>query len=130
MSKLPIAFVSLVVTCALPWASASAQAVAGLEQAIPVEGDPGIFSGKVIEESAFRVLRDYAEPGATRRLHSHTDCTYHVITLITGNIRLTVEGESPVDITPGQVVSLPAGAIHTFTNTGDVTATLVEVFGK
>ena len=39
-------------------------------------------------------------------------------------------GESPVDITPGQVVSLPAGAVHTFTNTGDVTATLIEVFGK
>ena len=33
-------------------------------------------------------------------------------------------------ITQGQVVSLKGGAIHTFTNTSKVTATIVEVFGK
>lgn len=110
--------------------NASAQAVAGVEKAHPVEGDPGIFSMQVLEESAFRVLRDYAEPGATRRLHSHKTATYHVLTLITGSIRLTVEGKSPVDINPGEVVSIPGGANHTFTNTGEVTATIVEVFGK
>ena len=38
---------------------------------------------------------------------------------------MTVEGKSPVDITPGQVVSLPGGAKHTFTNTAEVTATIV-----
>ena len=50
--------------------------------------------------------------------------------LVTGKIRLTVEGQDAVDILPGEVVSLPGGASHTFTNTWEVIATIVEVFGK
>jgi quercetin dioxygenase-like cupin family protein len=54
------------------------------------------------------VLRDYAEPGATRRLHSHDDVAWQVFTLVTGQLRLTIEGESAVDVTPGQVLYLKA----------------------
>ena len=107
-----------------------AQAVGGAEKARPVAGDPGISSMVVMDEAQFRVLRDYAEPGATRRMHSHDDATYHVFSLVTGQLKLTIEGEAPVDVTPGQVVSLKGGAKHTFVNTGTVTATIVEVFGK
>jgi quercetin dioxygenase-like cupin family protein len=127
---------SVAVFAALPgWlilssTAASAQAVAGAEKAKPVTGDPGISSMVVLEETSFRVLRDYAEPGATRRMHAHKDATWHVFTLITGQLRLTIQGEPPVDVTPGEVVSLKGGAMHTFTNTGTVTATIVEVFGK
>ena len=110
--------------------AAAAQAVGGAESAKPVAGDPGISSMVVIDEAQFRVLRDYAEPGATRRMHAHTDATYHVFTLVTGQLRLTVEGQSPIDVTPGQALSLKGGVQHTFTNTGKVTATIVEVFGK
>jgi quercetin dioxygenase-like cupin family protein len=106
------------------------QAVAGAEKARPVTGDPGISSMVVLEEAAFRVLRDYAEPGATRRMHNHKDATWHVFTLITGQLRLTIEGEPPRDVAQGEVVSLRGGVMHTFTNTGKVTATIVEVFGK
>ena len=109
---------------------ASAQAVAGPEKARPVAGDPGISSMVVLNEPAFRVLRDYAEPGATRRMHAHPDATYHVLVLITGRLRLTVEGEPPVDVQPGEALSLKGGVQHTFTNVGDVTSTIVEVFGK
>lgn len=107
-----------------------AQAVGGAEAAKPVAGDPGISSLVVIDRPAFRVLRDYAEPAATRRMHAHPDATYHVFTLITGQLQLTVEGEAPVEVKPGDTLSLPGGAKHTFTNTGTVTATIVEVFGK
>ena len=100
------------------------------QAARPVLGDPGISSMLVLEDTAFRVLRDYAEPGATRRLHAHNTATYQVFMLVTGKIRLTVEGQDAVDILPGEVVSLLGGASHTFTNTGEVTATIVEVFGK
>ena len=110
--------------------AAAAQAVGGAEGARPVQGDPGISSMVVIDETQFRVLRDYAEPGATRRMHAHTDATYHVFTLITGQLRLTIEGQPPIDVTPGQALSLKGGVQHTFTNTGKVTATIVEVFGK
>ena len=110
--------------------SASAQAVGGAEKARPVAGDPGVSSMLVMEQPEYRVLRDYAEPGATRRMHSHDDATWHVFTLVTGQLLLTIEGESPVEVTQGQVVHLKGGAKHTFRNTGTVTATIVEVFGK
>jgi len=106
------------------------QAVGGADQARPVAGDPGISSMVVMEQPEYRVLRDYAEPGATRRMHSHDDATWHVFTLVTGQLVLTVEGESAVEVTPGQVLHLKGGAKHTFKNTGTVTATIVEVFGK
>src|SRR5262245_44786222 len=111
-------------------AHAFAQAVGGAEQARPVAGDPGMSTMVVLNQPEFRVLRDYAEPGATRRMHSHDDASWHVFTLVTGQLRLTIEGEAPVDVTPGQVLHLKGGVKHTFTNTGSVTATIVEVFGK
>jgi len=110
-------------------ASEGGQAL-GAEGAKPVQGDPGISSMRLIDQPEFFVLRDYAEPGATRRMHAHKDASYHVLTLITGQLRLTVEGEPPVDVTPGQAVHLKGGAMHGFTNTGKVAATIVEVFGR
>jgi quercetin dioxygenase-like cupin family protein len=115
----------------IPVAAVLAQAVGGAEKAKPVQGDPGISSMPVIDRPGeFRVLRDYAEPGATRRMHSHDDATYQVLVVVTGQLRLTIEGEAPVDLTPGQAVYLKGGAKHTFTNTGTVTVTIVEVFGR
>jgi quercetin dioxygenase-like cupin family protein len=110
--------------------NAGAQAVGGAERAKPVTGDPGISSMVVTDQPDFRVLRDYAEPGATRRMHSHNDATYHVFVLVTGQLQLTIEGEPPVQVTPGEALHLKGGARHTFTNTGKTTATIVEVFGK
>ena len=110
--------------------SALAQAVGGAEKARPIAGDPGMSTMVVIDRPEFRVLRDYAEPGATRRMHSHDDATYHVFVLVTGQLLLTIEGESPVEVTQGQALYLKGGAKHTFKNTGTVAATIVEVFGK
>ena len=114
------------------WSSTSshAQAIGGPEKGRPVQGDPGISSMVVMDRPEFRVLRDWAEPGAVRRMHNHADATYHVFTLLTGQLTLTVEGEQPVDVKAGDVLELKGGAMHTFRNTGSVTATIVEVFGK
>lgn len=113
--------------CATPvWA----QALAGPEKARPVKGDPGVSSMVVVDQAQFRVLRDYAEPGAVRRMHNHTDAAYHVFVLVTGQLQLTVQDEPMVEVRPGEALSLPGGAMHTFKNTGEVTATIVEVFGK
>lgn len=107
-----------------------AQAVGGPEKGRPVKGDPGITTMVVMERDEFRVLRDWAEPGAVRRMHNHPGTTYHVFTLVTGQLRLTIEGQPPIDVTQGEVVELNNAAMHTFVNTGTVTATIVEVFGK
>jgi quercetin dioxygenase-like cupin family protein len=117
-------------TVLLHASSAVAQAVGGAERARPVAGDPGLSTMVVIDRPEFRVLRDYAEPGATRRMHSHDDATYHVFVLVTGQLLLTIEGESPVEVTQGQALYLKGGAKHTFKNTGTVAATIVEVFGR
>jgi len=122
--------VLLVLAVAAAARTGQAQAVGGADQARPVAGDPGISSMVVMDRPEFRVLRDYAEPGATRRMHSHDDATWHVFTLVTGQLKLTIEGDAPVDVTRGQVLYLKGGAKHTFTNTGTYTATIVEVFGK
>src|SRR6185295_19781069 len=96
----------LLAVVALSTATAQAQAVGGAEGARPVQGDPGVSSMRVMDRPEFRVLRDYAEPGATRSMHSHDDATYHVFVLVTGQLILTIEGESPVNVTPGQVLYL------------------------
>jgi mannose-6-phosphate isomerase-like protein (cupin superfamily) len=130
MKLLRIVAAVVFAVAALAATDASAQALGGADKARPVAGDPGISSMVVMDRQEFRVLRDYAEPGATRRLHSHDDATYHVFVLVSGQLRLTIEGESPVDVMAGQVLELKGGAKHTFINTGTVTATIVEVFGK
>lgn len=110
--------------------SAHAQAIGGPERGSAVAGDPGISSMVVMDRPDFRVLRDWAEPGAVRRMHNHADATYHVLTLLTGQLTLRVEGQEPVEVKAGDVLELKGGAMHTFKNTGSVTATIVEVFGK
>jgi quercetin dioxygenase-like cupin family protein len=107
-----------------------AQAVGGAEKARPVAGDPGISSMVVMDQSEFSVLRDYAEPGATRRMHSHDNVKWIVFTLVTGRLVLTFEGEAPIEVEPGQVLHFKGTAKHTFKNIANVTATIVEVFGK
>jgi mannose-6-phosphate isomerase-like protein (cupin superfamily) len=133
MNRLRVAtalLLPLLLASAVRTTDVAAQAVGGAERARPVAGDPGISSMVVMDRPSFRVLRDYAEPGATRRMHSHDDATYHVFMLVTGQLLLTMEGEAPVEVTPGQALELKGGAKHTFKNTGSVAATIVEVFGK
>ena len=109
---------------------AEAQAIGGPEKGRPVAGDPGISWMVVMDRPDFRVLRDWAEPGAVRRMHNHAGATYHVFTLLTGQLTLTVEGQEPVEVKAGDVLELKGGVMHTFKNTGTATATIVEVFGK
>jgi quercetin dioxygenase-like cupin family protein len=122
--------VSLVWVLTALAASAGAQAVGDRTVTRPVAGDPGLFSGQVLNEPQYRVLRDYAETGATRRMHNHPDATFHVFVLLTGRLRLTVDGEAPREVNSGDVLALKGGVMHTFTNLSDQTATIVEVFGK
>ena len=109
----------------------AAQALPKGVRAAPVKGDSGISATwALLDDSAFSVARDYAEPGATRRMHNHPEFAYHIFTLLTGTLRLTIEGEEPREVHAGEVLRIKAGANHTFTNIGTVVATIVEVFGK
>ena len=68
---------------------AGAQALGDRSVTRPVAGDPGLFSGQVLNEPQYRVLRDYAEPGATRRMHNHPEATFHVLVLLSGRLRIS-----------------------------------------
>ena len=128
MSRLAVCALSILVLFA---PETLAQVVGqGAERARPVRGDPGVSSMVVEDRPEYRVLRDYCEPGATRRLHSHRNVRYHVFTLVTGRLRVTIEGQAPIEVGPGDVLHLDSGAMHTFSNIGATTATIVEVFGK
>jgi len=122
----------LALTCVFALASPLlfAQAVGGPEKGAPVPGDKGMTFMRVMERPEFFVLRDWAEPGAVRRMHNHPNTAWHVLTLVTGQLRLTIEGREPIDVRQGDVIDLPGAVMHTFTNTGTVTATIVEVFGR
>jgi len=109
--------------------SAYGQAIGGAPAAHAVQGDNGIYSLRVIDEPGYRALRNYAEPGATRRLHRHDDVTFHIFIVLTGTVRFTTAGNDPRVIGAGDIVEVAAGADHTFTNVGNDTATFVEVFG-
>ena len=97
---------------------------------IAVSEDPGISWMVVTDTPEYRVLRDFADAGATRRMHHHADISWHTFTLATGRLKLTVEDQPSMDVQPGQTLSLKAGVNHTFTNVGTAPATIVEVFGK
>jgi quercetin dioxygenase-like cupin family protein len=98
--------------------------------AVSLSEDPGISWMVLTDSPDYRVLRDFAQSGATRRMHHHADASWHILTLTTGKLTLTVEGEPPVEVSPGQPVTLKGGVMHSFTNSGTELATLVEVFGK
>ncbi len=55
--------------------SAWSQAVGGTEGARPVTGDPGMLWMVVTDQPEFRVLRDYAEPGASTRMTRPITCS-------------------------------------------------------
>ena len=122
-------FLSLVLIAAVA-APASAQAIGGAERNRPVAGDTGVFSSTVIDEAAFRAGRNYAAPGATRSLHRHADVSFHIFILATGTLRLEIEGQDVRIMGAGEIVSIPPGANHTFTNIGGDVATFIEIFGK
>src|SRR3954469_7917630 len=58
-------------------------------------------------------------------VHEHND---QLLTFVDGRVRADVAGESR-DVGPGDVVLVPSGTQHNFTNVGDGPARLYTVYG-
>ncbi len=58
-------------------------------------------------------------------VHEHND---QVLTFVEGTVRAEVAGDTRV-VGPGDVVVVPAGTTHDFTNTGDTPARLFTLYG-
>ena len=65
--------------------------------------------------------------GQVKETHVHNPPQDHVITIRSGRMRWTVEGES-LDAEPGDVIVTPAGIAHSYVGLGDEDATVVCVF--
>jgi quercetin dioxygenase-like cupin family protein len=55
-------------------------------------------------------------PGVTAARHSHPG--EEIVYVIEGTFEYRIDGQSPVTLTPGQVLFIPAGAIHAAKNVG------------
>jgi quercetin dioxygenase-like cupin family protein len=64
--------------------------------------------------------------GQVKETHVHNPPQDHVITIRSGRMRWTVEGES-LDAEPGDVIVTPAGVAHSYVVLGDEDATVVCV---
>ena len=64
--------------------------------------------------------------GQVKETHVHNPPQDHVITIRSGRMRWTVEGES-LDAGPGDVIVTPAGTAHSYVVLGDEDATVVCV---
>lgn len=130
MNRRTVVVTALVAIALVPPLVLVAQAGGAHWWSIPVSEDPGISWMVLTDAPDYRILRDFAAPGASRSMHHHADATWHTFTLATGKLLLTVEGELTREVTAGQVLTLKGGVNHTFKNIGTTTATIVEVFGK
>jgi mannose-6-phosphate isomerase-like protein (cupin superfamily) len=68
-------------------------------------------------------LRPGEDIGA--EVHAANDQVLH---FVTGNVQAEIEGETR-SVGPGDLVVVPAGVRHNFTNTGDAPARLYTIYG-
>ena len=70
------------------------------------------------EDPAVSVARARVEPGRTTRLHRLTDTVERYV-ILEGAGRVELGESTPEDVTPGDVVIIPAGCAQRITNTGE-----------
>lgn len=66
------------------------------------------------------------DPGASFGKHSHPG--EEIIYVLEGSLEYEVEGKSPVTLGAGEVLFIPAGAIHAARNVGSVTASELATY--
>jgi quercetin dioxygenase-like cupin family protein len=90
--------------------------------------DPGVARATLIDRPEIRVLRVEVQPGATRSIHTHTDVQYHLFSVISGNMQVTIGDDPPIDALPGKTIFFAAGTRHGFKNVGTTPAAAMEIF--
>lgn len=66
------------------------------------------------------------DPGASFGKHSHPG--EEIIYVLEGSLEYEIEGKSPVTLGAGEVLFIPAGAIHAARNVGSVTASELATY--
>ena len=95
----------------------------------PVEYEPGLFALKLVDGSrgahAIALLRGWLDPGASHSPHTHD--TEEAVVFLSGRGTLTIERERYL-VGPGDAVLIPAGALHSTSNSEPVALHFVAAF--
>lgn len=95
-----------------------------------ITADPGVVAVRLIDRAEVRASRIEIQPGAARRVHSHTDVRFHLFVGIKGTVQLTIGSEKPVNVKPGETYFLNVGTPHGFKNLSSEPAVAMEIFVK
>jgi len=79
-------------------------------------------SGAIGNSDTMTVGTCYIDPGQQNPVHQHPNCD-EVLRVIRGRIRHRVD-EEYVEMGPGDIISIPLGAVHNAQNIGDEVAEL------
>ena len=104
-----LVFVAVIIGCSLPLPVAPPQ-VPGVKRTELQRQDLGIPGREVIQ------CLVELEPGVSFPRHRHPG--EEIIYVVEGSWRDEVEGQSPVTLTAGEVLFIPAGTVHAATNVG------------
>jgi quercetin dioxygenase-like cupin family protein len=66
------------------------------------------------------------QPSATTGSHTHPGEMVGYV--LEGTVRVEVQGQSPVTLSAGQSLIIPAGVVHTDTNTGRTVARMLATY--
>lgn len=85
-----------------------------------------MVSGSQGNSDTLTVGKCFIRPGENNPVHHHPNCD-EVLHVVSGRIRHRVNDEY-VEMTAGDTISIPMGAIHNATNIGDETCELLICF--
>jgi quercetin dioxygenase-like cupin family protein len=86
----------------------------GVRREDVLRSDIGVRGREVVQ------ARVIVAPGVLAPRHSHPG--EEVAYVLTGQLRYQIDGRPPVTLGPGEALFIPAGAIHSARNVGDVEA--------
>jgi quercetin dioxygenase-like cupin family protein len=96
-----------------------------------VEGDWGYLtwyaSSKLGNSDEMTIGKCVISPGCENPLHSHPNCT-EILVVLSGSIMHLIEEGKEVELTEGDVITLPSNLIHKARNTGEEDAVLMIAF--
>ncbi len=85
-----------------------------------------MVAGSIGNSDTLTVGKCFIRPGMNNPVHHHPNCD-EVLHVIKGRIRHRVDGEF-TEMTAGDTISIPKGAVHNATNIGDEECELLICF--
>ncbi len=106
------AIAALIVIAVSALHAAQADLLSGVKRTDLLQSDLSVPGREVVQ------ARVDIDPGVTSAMHWHPG--EEIVYVIEGTLEYQIEGKPPVTLKAGQVLFIPAGAVHTAKNVGKV----------